>query len=88
MITADSIMYAQQRLCDVLNNLQIRQRIMKAELETHLEARDLQSAASRQQMITGLVMAETLVRDELKELSRRFQNMVEYERAERDGESA
>jgi hypothetical protein len=70
MSTLKEITYAEQRVHGILNGIMFRQREQTAQEETFAAGKNYEAAAACRARVAGLMMAETLIRDELNTLSR------------------
>jgi hypothetical protein len=70
MSTLEEITYAEQRVHGVLNSIMFRQREQAAQEETFAAGKNYEAAAACRARVTGLMIAENLVREELQTLSR------------------
>jgi hypothetical protein len=70
MTTQEEIIYAEQRVHGILNGIMFRQREQAAQEETFAAGKNYEAAAACRARVTGLMIAENLVREELQTLSR------------------
>jgi hypothetical protein len=69
-MSTEEITYAEQRVHGILNGIMFRQREQTAQEETFAVGKNYEAAAACRARITGLMMAENLIREELNTLSR------------------
>jgi hypothetical protein len=70
MRTLEEVSFAEDRIVAILRDISFRQREQMAHEDQFAQGKNYNEAASCRARVAGLMMAETLIRDELKSLER------------------